>query len=121
MADQALDSAGPALDTAGRAAPPRRNGELVFEAPWESRLFGLTLALCQAGLFEWEEFRRLLIAEIGAWEAAGHAAAAWSYYACWQAAFERVLASKGLCAPAELDARVSAFEARAPGHDHRHA
>ena len=33
-------------------APPRSNGELVFAAPWESRLFGMTLALHEAGRFE---------------------------------------------------------------------
>ena len=58
------------LDAEGPAAPPRRNGELVFDAPWESRLFGLTLALHRAGLFEWDEFRRLLIDEIETWERA---------------------------------------------------
>ena len=110
----------PRLDLAGCAAPPRRNGELVFEAPWESRLFGVTLALCEAGLFEWEEFRRLLIEEIGAYEAAGDRPEEWSYYARWQAAFERLLAAKGLCAPPELTARTRALAARPAGHDHRH-
>ena len=33
------------LDSSGPAAPPRDNGELVFAAPWESRAFGLALAL----------------------------------------------------------------------------
>ena len=112
--------ADPSLKLDGAAAPPRRNGELVFEAPWESRLFGLTLALAEAGLFGWEEFRRLLIDEIRAWEAGGHLPAAWSYYACWQLAFERVLAAKGLCAPLEVEARVHDLEARPPGADHRH-
>jgi nitrile hydratase accessory protein len=112
--------ADPTLDLAGPAAPPRRNGELVFEAPWESRLFGLTLVLCRAGRFDWEEFRRLLVEEIGAREAEPHPASAWSYWACWQAAFERVLAARGLCAASELDARARALAERAPGHDHRH-
>src|SRR5262245_53733618 len=107
-----------ALDTDGPAAPPRRNGELVFEAPWESRLFGLTLSLYRAGLFAWEEFRARLIAEIRAWEAAGHPAAEWSYYERWQAAFEALLAAKSLCSPSELDLRVRAFAARPDGHDH---
>jgi nitrile hydratase accessory protein len=109
------------LDLAGPAAPPRRNGELAFAAPWESRLFGLTLALCEAGHFEWEEFRRLLIEEIGAFDAAARAPETWSYYACWQAAFERLLAAKGVCAPAELEARARSLAARPPGHDHDHA
>ena len=32
------------------AAPPRDNGELVFEAPWESRAFGVAVALHDAGV-----------------------------------------------------------------------
>jgi nitrile hydratase accessory protein len=110
----------PSLDLAGPAAPPRRNGELVFEAPWESRLFGVTLALCEAGRFEWEEFRRLLIEEIRAFEAGGQPPEAWSYYACWQAAFERLLAAKGLCGASELATRTRELAARPPGHDHAH-
>jgi nitrile hydratase accessory protein len=111
---------GPAelLDVGGPAAPPRRNGELVFEAPWESRLFGLTLSLHRAGLFEWEEFRQRLIGEIAAWERAAGPGAAWSYYERWQAAFEALLAAKGLLAAPELDARARAFAALPPGHDH---
>ena len=110
----------PVLDLDGPAAPPRRNGELAFEAPWEGRLFGVTLALCEAGRFEWEEFRRLLIEEIGRSDAGRAPAGRSSYYARWQAAFERLLAAKGLCGAAELDARVRALESRPAGHDHAH-
>jgi nitrile hydratase accessory protein len=106
----------PALDLEGPAAPPRRNGEIVFETPWESRLFGLTLALCEAGAFAWDDFRRLLIEEIGRADARG--AGGWSYYASWEAAFERLLAAKGLCAGSELEARVRALAGRPAGHDH---
>jgi nitrile hydratase accessory protein len=109
-----------ALDLAGPAAPPRRNGELVFEAPWESRLFGVTLALCERGVFAWEDFRRLLIEEIARFDAGGHPPGTWSYYARWQAAFERLLRAKGLCAGPELEARVHALGARPAGHDHGH-
>jgi nitrile hydratase accessory protein len=106
------------LDLDGPGAPPRRNGELVFHAPWESRVFGLTLSLHRAGLFEWEEFRRLLIAEIERWEK-HHGQEEWSYYERWQAAFEQLVAAKGLCRPNELSQRIEQFEARPPGHDHR--
>ncbi len=108
------------LDSEGPATPPRRNGELVFETPWESRLFGITMTLHQAGRFEWEEFRALLIEEIARWErdSGGRANAAWSYYTCWQAALEKLLARKGLFGEAELDDRAQALAARPPGHDH---
>lgn len=113
-----LPLAEPRLDPGGPAAPPRRNGELVFESPGESRLFGMTLALCQAGRFEWEEFRRLLIEEIGASDARAAAGGSRGYYACWQAALERLLAAKRLCAAAELEARVAELAGRPAGHDH---
>ena len=107
------------FDIDGPAAPPRHNGELVFQAPWESRVFGVTISLHQAGLFEWDEFRKLLIEEIAAWEKQGHDETEWSYYERWQAALERLLAAKGLCAPGELNKRVDQLEKRPDGHDHR--
>ncbi len=39
MSDQRIEDLGDDL------AVPRRNGELVFEAPWEGRVFGMTVAL----------------------------------------------------------------------------
>ncbi len=106
------------------AAPPRRNGELVFETPWESRLFGITMALHQAGRFEWEEFRALLIEEITRWErdSGGRPHAVWSYYQRWQAALEKLLARKGLYGEAELDDRHQQQRTRSrqdPGGSHR--
>lgn len=110
------------LDADGPAAPPRRNGELVFEAPWEGRVFGLTMALCDRGLVEWKDFRAHLIAEIGAWERAhpdlAERDAAYHYYERWQVALERVLVERGLCPAGELDARTRELAARPVGHDH---
>jgi nitrile hydratase accessory protein len=109
---------GDLLDTDGPAAPPRRNGELLFQAPWESRVFGVTMSLYRAGVFKWDEFRRLLIDEIAAWEQQGHDEAQWSYYERWQAALERLLAAKHLFGVDELEARTRALADRRPGHDH---
>ena len=106
------------LDQDGPAAPPRANGELAFESPWESRLFGLTMSLHEAGLFDWEEFRSLLIEAIGIWDAERHPEEDWSYYEHWAAAFEKLLAKKNFCAPAELDGRVAVFSGRPHDHDH---
>jgi nitrile hydratase accessory protein len=111
------------LDADGPAAPPRRNGELAFDAPWESRLFGLTLALHERGEFEWEEFRARLIEAIARFEREQErrrdTAAPYRYWDRWLEAFERLLADKGWCAPAALEERVRALAAREPGHDHR--
>ena len=99
----------------GAAALPRRNGELVFDAPWESRAFGIAVGLSQAGLYTWDEFRERLIAQIAAWEAAGHPAEEWSYYACWLAALESILEERGTASDEELDALMEEIAA-APEH-----
>jgi len=106
----------PLLDIEGPAAPPRKNGELVFDAPWESRAFGMTVALQARGLFAWDDFRAILIEEIATWER--EAARSWSYYACWLAALERLLVKQRLCGRAEIDEREAGFRARTAGHDH---
>lgn len=107
------------LDWDGPLSPPRRNGELVFDTVWESRLFGMTMALYESGAFRWEEFRDQLIASIAAWERA-HAPHdhEYRYWDCWLEAFERLVAAKGICPSDVVAARVDEFAARPHGHDH---
>ena len=107
------------LDTAGPAAPPRDNGELVFGAPWESKAFGLALALTDAGLIDWEDFRQALIGEIGGWEAAHPSGEGWSYYDCWQRSLERVVSAKGLVGAGAVADRAAQLAALPAGHDHQ--
>jgi nitrile hydratase accessory protein len=109
------------LDAAGLAAPPRDNGELVFAAPWESRAFGVALALRDAGHIDWEDFRQALIAEIGGWEAAHPSGEGWSYYECWLRSLERVVAGQGLVGGDDLRARAALLAVRPAGHDHDEA
>ncbi len=82
--------------------PPRKNGELVFDAPWEGRSFGLALALHQQGLFDWEEFRRRLIGSIAAHPTD-------DYYEQWLRALEDLLLDKGILTGEEIAARVQEF------------
>jgi nitrile hydratase accessory protein len=106
------------LRAAGPEAPPRRNGELVFQTAWESRAFGLAVSLHDAGAFEWEDFRRRLISEIEAWEASHALDATYEYYRLWLRALERTLTDRGLYTPDELEDRASELDARPHGHDH---
>jgi nitrile hydratase accessory protein len=108
------------LPLAGPAAPPRANGELVFAAPWESRVFGIAMSLVETGRITWAEFQRELVASIGAWEASAAAGSEYRYYERWQEALERVVARQALCPARELDARAGELAARPHGHDHRH-
>jgi nitrile hydratase accessory protein len=84
----------------GKASLPRSSGELVFHDAWERRAFAIAVSLCEQGLYQWDEFRDHLIAEISAGEqAAGldaHSEDLPSYYQSWLAALEKLLAKKGL-------------------------
>jgi len=91
----------------GRAALPRKNGELVFDEPWHGRVFGMAVALHEQGRYGWEEFRRELIARIGAAEAAG---GPFVYYEIWLATFEALLGAKGLVTAQELEETTFQFE-----------
>lgn len=87
-------------------APPRRNGELAFDEPWESAVFGVTLGLCEHGNIRFEDFQRRLVEEITAWER-GPRDREWSYWTHWLIALERELAARNLLGSSEIDARVS--------------
>jgi nitrile hydratase accessory protein len=91
----------------GQAALPRKNGELVFEEPWQGRVFGMAVALHERGLFEWEEFRQTLIAQIAAAETRP---APFVYYEIWLQTFEDLLARKHLVTATELDETTYQFE-----------
>lgn len=106
------------LDTSGPAAPPRDNGELVFDAPWEGRAFSAALALSDAGRIDWEDFRQTLISEIGDWEATHPGGQGWAYYDRWLAALERLVSESGLVSAGELHERAQLLAELPTGHDH---
>lgn len=67
---------------------PRRNGELVFEAPWQGRAFGLAAAYVEASGVGWAAFRAHLIAAIA------DLPAGTPYYEAWVEALERLVAER---------------------------
>lgn len=92
---------------AGQVALPRKNGELVFDEPWQGRVFGMAVALHEQGLYDWDEFRRALIAQVQAAEARP---GPFVYYEVWLATFEGLLADKGVVTREELEETTYQFE-----------
>jgi hypothetical protein len=74
------------VDLDGPSAPPRRNGELVFEAPWQGRAFGLCLAVLEREGLAWDDFRPHLVAALDDGGANG------DYYDAFAAALDDFLA-----------------------------
>jgi nitrile hydratase accessory protein len=89
-----------------QVALPRKNGELVFEAPWEARAFGLAVALNEAGVYPWRDFSQGLAAETAAMEQQGAHA---SYYERWLETLEKLAIDRGLVSLDELDARTAEY------------
>ena len=99
----------PQLDVEGTAAPPRRNGELVFQAPWEGRAFGLAVALGDAGRFPWEAFRQRLIAAIGDADRQAESKERPGYYESWLASLQTLLVESGILTTSEIERRMQEF------------
>ena len=97
--------------------PPMENGEVVFEAPWQSRVFAMAVSLHESGVFPWSEFQAQLIAVIARADAQ-QAEAEYAYFDHFAAALQALLLDKGVLDSATLDARTAEFADRPHGHDH---
>jgi len=92
---------------------------LVFESPWSARVFGITLAVAEAGLFTLSEFQQALIESIGAQEKIKDVDSDEMYYSRWVEALVGLLRSKHALSEETLltiEARIRA--ALQNHHDH---
>lgn len=92
-------------DLEGAAAVPRANGEPVFEAPWQSRAFGMVALLYEQGRLDWDEFRRHLVANI----AGDHSLSPSRYWEHWVSAFHDTAVEQKLLGETELALREQEF------------
>ena len=111
-AQEALDRRISNMD--GDSALPRSNGELIFDSPWESRAFGIAVALHGDRRFDWREFRAGLIDEINRAETE---ASETSYYERWLVSLESVLVARGLLSKAEVEGRAAEYASGARSDD----
>jgi hypothetical protein len=89
------------LDVDGPAAPPRSNGELVFDAPWQARVFGLAAAVVETRFAgDREPFRQRLIAAIADDPER-------PYWDSWAVALEDLVTTNGLLPDGAVDERVA--------------
>lgn len=84
-------------------SPPRSQGRLQFPSAWQRQLYGLALAVSKEGHFEWEDFRRHLIASINEWERSDiNVQPTWDYYELYLEALTRVLSDHGMTTPEDI-------------------
>ena len=114
-------------------APPMQNGEVVFNEPWQSRVFGMAVELHERGVFAWSDFQATLIEEVSCWDQAHVGQDAqeseqpYPYFVLFFRALERVLAAVDdsqantfKISQHELLERSTELAQRPHGHDHHH-
>ena len=75
----------------------------VFEEPWQAQAFAMTVQLHASGAFSWSEWAQALAAELRAADARGEPDDGHHYYEHWLAALERLLTTRGMASPDDLD------------------
>jgi len=96
--------------------PLDQDGGPVFTAPWEARVFAMTLQTHQAGVFSWSEWTQALGAELA--RDGDGSRETLDYYDHWLAAFEKLLTAKGVAGANQLAALKDAWDAAAKATPH---
>lgn len=96
--------------------PLDHDGGPVFTAPWEAKIFAMTVKAHEQGLFSWTEWTETLGAELakdgdGSGETLG-------YYDHWLNAFEVLLAAKGVASAGQLRGLRDAWDQAAKSTPH---
>lgn len=73
---------------------PQRDGEPVFDAPWQARTFAMAVKLHESGLYSWTEWAERLAANIAEREKSGAIASSDDYYTTWQETLEQLVSER---------------------------
>ena len=104
----------------GLSAPPSANGEVLFDAPWELRVFTLATALAESGDLSWPALQAALIRHIEDWQTRHNHDDPYPYFELFAEALIQVLVSAQQVDPQLLNHLSAELAARPAGHDHDH-
>jgi nitrile hydratase accessory protein len=88
----------------------------VFTAPWEAKVFAMTVQAYESGVFSWPEWAETLGAELA--KDGGGSGGTLGYYDHWLNAFEILLARKGVAEAGQLKGLQEAWDAAARATPH---
>lgn len=96
--------------------PLDQDGGPVFTAPWEAKVFAMTVKAHETGVFSWPEWAETLGAELA--KDGDGSAGELGYYDHWLNAFEKILTKKGIAESGMLTDLREAWDqaARATPH-----
>lgn len=105
-------TARPGSSASSRFSADKPFCELHFQEPWAARLFGVTMALSEAGAFSLVDFQTALIAAVSAHEAQAPIEDDEAYYTCWLQALSALLGDAGLLERSALSSSERAVTER---------
>lgn len=73
---------------------PTKDGEPVFDAPWQAKTFAMTVKLNETGVFSWTEWADALSVNIAEFEKHSQINNSDDYYKLWQNTLENLVAEK---------------------------
>jgi nitrile hydratase accessory protein len=97
-------------DAVAACGLPESSGA-AFAEPWQAQLFAITLALHEAGHFDWPEWVAYLSSAIREAQAEGDPDLGDTYWLHWLDALENLLQDRGMAGPLQLVARREAIRA----------
>ncbi len=94
---------------------PPRDGEPVFDAPWQAQAFALAVILSERGAFAWPQFARRLGGQLAR---QGDQSDNAQYYRCWLAALQDLLEEQGAIGVGETAQREAEWREAAARTPH---
>jgi len=85
--------------------------EPVFEDPWHAQLFAVTVHLSERGHFSWPDWTAVFAAVLAEEGVERELNGGSDYFDAWLIALERLLNTKGLALPEEVEAQTQAWRA----------
>ena len=73
---------------------PTRNGDPVFDAPWQAKTFAMAVKLNETGMFSWSEWADCLAKNIAEFEKHSQINTSDDYYKLWQSTLEQLVTAK---------------------------
>jgi nitrile hydratase accessory protein len=83
----------------------------TFDAPWQAQAFAIVVELNKARLLDWNEWVGVFSQEIARSPARAGESRNDTYYRQWLDALERIVAKRGLLAPADTNSRAAEWRA----------
>lgn len=103
--------------------PDMPGDDPVFHAPWQARLFAVTVALADRGIFTWPDWTAALAASLASRDDPPDpdpARQAEAYYRAWSDALTTLLEARGAAAPEEIRATAASWRRAAEATPHGH-